>query len=353
MTIGEAKASPLFATAAAVTIRGPFHVNEMLRASAVGAQKEAASARHFSPVDLRRYRQDPRGHELDVALARLGETRVSANVMRYGMAMTIVGAASSTYTLGLRRHGALRIVGGGQDGAWAADTGVLYREQSGMRVETSDDHAGIALELPSSRFSAILESLIERPVDSNLGFSSAIALGGSAGASIARLVAFIERELAEPASTLVTGVLAANLQDTLIRTLLFTQQHRFSPLLERDAPAPAPFNVKRAEAFMRAHADEEITIELLAKVAGCSVRSLQVAFRRWRDSTPGDTLRRIRIERAHQDLRACGGTETIGTIAARYGFSNQGRFARIYRANYGISPLQTLRSGRDVKPRNG
>jgi AraC-like DNA-binding protein len=346
MNVGQV--SPLLASSGAVRIRGPYDVNDLLRTSAATAQKEAASARHFSPLDLHRHRHDPRGHAIDIAVARLAETRVSASTMHYGMAMSIIGPPSPSYTLGLRRRGAVRIIGGGQDGAWATDTAVLYREQLGMRIETSDEHAGIALELPDFRFAAILESLVERPVGNDINFHSSFALGKGAGASIARLLAYIERELADPESPLVTDALAASLQDTLIRALLITQPHRFSALLERQAPAAAPFNVKRAEAYMRAHADEDISIEQLAKVAGCSVRSLQVAFRRWRDGTPSTAWQRIRIERAHEDLRACDGSDTVGAIAARYGFSNQGRFARIYRAYYGMSPLQTLRRVKDA-----
>jgi AraC-like DNA-binding protein len=346
------KNSPLLTTSAAVTIRGPYDVNVLLRASAVATQKEAGPARHFSPVDINRHRSDPRGHAINVAIVRLAETRVSASAMHYGMAMSITSPTVPTVTLGLRRRGAVRIIGGGQDGAWAANTAVLYRERPGMRVETSDDHAGIALELPYGRVTAILESLVERSVGNDIDFHSSFPRDIGAGASIARLVDYIERELADPASLLEADALGASLQDTLIRALLLTQPHRFSALLERQAPAAAPFNVRRAEAYMRAHADEDISIEQLAKIAGCSVRSLQVAFRRWRDGTPSAALQRIRIERAHEDLRLCDGAETVGAIAARYGFSNRGRFARIYRARYGMSPLQTLRRVNDAEPLN-
>ncbi len=224
----------------------------------------------------------------------------------------------------------------------------LYRERPGMRVETSDGHAGIALELRYVRVSAILESLVERSVGNGIDFHSSFPRDTGAGASIARLVDYIERELADPASLLEADALAASLQDTLILALLPMQPHRFSALLERQAPAAAPFNVRCAQAYLRAHADEDIAIEPLAKVAGCSVRALQVAFRRGRDATPSTALQRIRIERAHEDLRGCDGAETVGLIAARYGFSNQGRFARIHRARYGMSPLQTLRRVNDA-----
>jgi len=342
----SADRSPLLAPARATTIRSPYDVNEALLAYAASPSARLAETRRFAPADRERYRQEPRAHAIEVGFARLGGTRISASLVRYGMEMVVVGAPSPTYTLGIRRRGMLRVDWGGQDGIWPATSAVLYRERDGMRVTTSENHAGIALELPYARIAALLESLIERPVGADLQLSPALDLSTEAGASVARLIAYIEAELAQPGSLLANSAVGASLEATLIRALLVTQQHQFSSLLERPAPAAAPYNVRRAEAYMQAHADENISLDRLAEVAGCSVRSLQMAFRQSRGTTPGKMLRQIRLERAHQYLLAAGGSETVGSIALRHGFTNQGRFAREYRARFGIRPLETLRQPR-------
>ncbi|MFG1738640.1 helix-turn-helix transcriptional regulator [Micromonospora chalcea] len=108
----------------------------------------------------------------------------------------------------------------------------------------------------------------------------------------------------------------------------------------RDAGAPA---LHRAIAFMEENAHRDISPADVAVAAAVSVRSLQLAFRRHLDSTPAAHLRRIRLERAHQEL--CMGDprrETVSRIATRWGFLSHSRFTAHYRSVFGIPPSRTL-----------
>ncbi|BCJ39410.1 hypothetical protein GCM10010168_63420 [Actinoplanes ianthinogenes] len=102
-----------------------------------------------------------------------------------------------------------------------------------------------------------------------------------------------------------------------------------------------PAVVRRAVEFMETHADQPLTVTRIATVAGTGPRSLQEAFRRHLGSTPLSHLRRIRLDRAHQELLAGG--DTVERIARRWGFADPGRFAGYYRAAYGRTPGRTLR----------
>ncbi|WP_433061542.1 AraC family transcriptional regulator [Dactylosporangium sp. CS-033363] len=107
-----------------------------------------------------------------------------------------------------------------------------------------------------------------------------------------------------------------------------------------------PAAVRRAIAFMDAHADEPLTAATIATAAGIGVRGLQVAFRRHLDQTPLEYLRRIRLERVHRELQAAepGEGATVKAIARRWGFANPGRFTAEYRNVYGHLPSRTLRT---------
>ena len=60
--------------------------------------------------------------------------------------------------------------------------------------------------------------------------------------------------------------------------------------------------------------------------------------------TSMEYLRRVRPHYAHLDLVASNrATSTVGTVAAKWGFNNIGRFAVAYRQAYGHSPHITLR----------
>ncbi|MEJ2863059.1 helix-turn-helix transcriptional regulator [Actinomycetospora flava] len=138
---------------------------------------------------------------------------------------------------------------------------------------------------------------------------------------------------AEAMRQLVAGVLAVFPNSTL-------DHHR-----EPDHEAVEPATVRRAVEFMDAHAHEDVSLTQVAEAARMGPRGLQAAFRRHREQSPLDYLRRVRMERAHHDLQVGDPTrgDTVGGIAARWGFANAGRFAVDYRRAYGHSPSDTLR----------
>ncbi|TCK20262.1 helix-turn-helix domain-containing protein [Pseudonocardia endophytica] len=106
-----------------------------------------------------------------------------------------------------------------------------------------------------------------------------------------------------------------------------------------------PAALRRALTFIDEHAAEDIGVEDIAAAARIGVRGLQVAFRKERGSTPLEELRRVRMERARRELLDADPTRggSVAEIAARWGFTNPGRFAVQYRHAYGCQPRDTLR----------
>jgi AraC-like DNA-binding protein len=114
--------------------------------------------------------------------------------------------------------------------------------------------------------------------------------------------------------------------------------------LVRAASSIVPRTLRRAEAFIRAHAAQPIALHEVAEAAGCSVRALQLAFRQFRDTTPTAAIRQARIEAVRQVLTRGEIEGTVTDLAYQFGFTNPGRFTSFYRATFGMSPAETLRS---------
>jgi AraC-like DNA-binding protein len=115
----------------------------------------------------------------------------------------------------------------------------------------------------------------------------------------------------------------------------------------RTARDPAtPATVRRAIAFIDEHADQPITLTDIATAVGVVSRTQQYAFPRHQDTTPMDYLRRVRLDRAHDELLAAqpGDDTTVAAIAARWGYARTHRFAAAYHQAFGQAPGQTLRS---------
>lgn len=109
----------------------------------------------------------------------------------------------------------------------------------------------------------------------------------------------------------------------------------------------APAAVRRAVAYLEEHAGGTVTVPEVAAAARVSPRSLQALFRRHLGMTPLAHLHGVRLDAARRDLLGAGGPApvTVHEVAARWGFGNSGRFARLYTERFGERPSETLRLG--------
>jgi AraC-like DNA-binding protein len=109
---------------------------------------------------------------------------------------------------------------------------------------------------------------------------------------------------------------------------------------------PKNVHVRRAVEYVNAHAHLPITSTDLAEVASLSLRALQQAFQRHFDVTPNGYIRRVRLDRVRDALRAGDpSTTNIGEVALAWGFAHPGRFSAAYRRQHGEYPRDTLRRG--------
>lgn len=118
------------------------------------------------------------------------------------------------------------------------------------------------------------------------------------------------------------------------------------PSAARPLSSLEPASVRRAVAFIEEHAQEPIGIADIAAVARIGQRGLQHAFRIHRATTPMAYLKVARLHGAHLDLERADSTSgvTVARIAARWRFSNPGRFAIEYSHMFGHHPSATLRA---------
>lgn len=161
-----------------------------------------------------------------------------------------------------------------------------------------------------------------------------------------QMAAAIEHFAATAAYAADAPLVAAAAADLLAATMLAT-----FPNNSRSDPTPGdrrdahPDTVRRAAAYIDAHAELDISLADIARAAFVTIRAVQLAFRRHLDTTPLGYLKQVRMDRAHQDLLAAvhGDGQTVTSISHARGFSHPGRFAIAYKTAYGTSPQSTLR----------
>ncbi len=115
----------------------------------------------------------------------------------------------------------------------------------------------------------------------------------------------------------------------------------------RNATRPEEFEIKRTwftelEQWIAANLNDPIVLDDLALVAGVSVRTIQKAFREYRQCTPMDAVAQQRLVKAREMLVNPGEAMTVLDVAMNLGYLHPSRFASQYKNKYGENPSETL-----------
>ncbi|HEX8169957.1 MAG TPA: AraC family transcriptional regulator [Thermoanaerobaculia bacterium] len=100
--------------------------------------------------------------------------------------------------------------------------------------------------------------------------------------------------------------------------------------------AVAPRWLERARDFLHAHWSRRVSLSEVAAAAGVHPATLARGFRPHVGCSPGEYLRRLRIEHAKEAL--LGSQRSIADIALEAGFYDQSHFTMVFRRHVGMTP---------------
>lgn len=199
---------------------------------------------------------------------------------------------------------------------------------------------GRALTLPVS----LLYTVAGRAPSAPLRFVSPRPASAADRTRWTSTTGYIDTLLASPAaaaSPLIIGSTARLLAATVL--VAFPNSWDTDPAA-RDRTDASTATLRRAIAFIDEHAARDISVADVAAAAHVTIRAVQIAFRRHYGTTPAGYLRRVRLDRARQDLLAADpARESVTAVAYRWGFASPGQFTAAYQQAYGVTPDQTLR----------
>jgi AraC-like DNA-binding protein len=250
-----------------------------------------------------------------------------------------------------------------------APTAVTVTRGSGTMTSAREEHCftrGGAFMLPADLTSAALlrdsgfallrvpwpavRSLAEERTSlpaTDLRFEAIAPVSAERQAMWASTAKFVCAQLVTSGSTEISPLMAHELTRMAATVMLETFPNTAMTALYVAGPGWVPPDaVRRAAAFIEAHADQPVTLADIAAAAGVTGRALQSAFRRSYDTTPVGYLRQARLERAYTELRdadAAAGV-TVAAVARRWGWTSPSQFAAAYQRRFGEPPSRTLRT---------
>jgi AraC-like DNA-binding protein len=274
-----------------------------------------------------------------------GSSTLRADRLSGALGMDITADALGYVLFGQLQHGRWTLRSGDHEMRLGPGDNVLYPVVAPFRLEAQDFDFRV-VSLPVGRVGALAAEYTGiDPAD--LRFDSMSAVSPAMARHFSHTLALLQRELTEPDSAAANPLVAEQLIQTAAALTLTVFPN--TAMTAGQLPAPGyvpPAAVRRATAFIDEHADEPITLSQIATAAGVKPRTLQAGFARHHDTSPMGYLRRVRLEGAHRNLQAADPTDgaTVAGIAARWGFTNPGRFSTRYRQTYGQTPGHTLRT---------
>lgn len=222
------------------------------------------------------------------------------------------------------------------------DEARVFCWQAGTQTVCSDSNTVINFSVPCDLLQHRVKTMYDNELNDALTFSPLLDLNSARAKPILSLIDHFKSLITETPEVLNNPLIATNLNETAVSIILSSLQHNYA---DRHLPIGNDVALRRvslAEEYMRAHADQPITVETLAQHTNCGERALFAGFRRYRNATPMSVLRDIRLDNAYSDLQdgACSVTE----CAFKWGFSNLGRFSKLYSEKHGEKPSQTANS---------
>ncbi len=99
-----------------------------------------------------------------------------------------------------------------------------------------------------------------------------------------------------------------------------------------------PLWLKKVEMLLQERFNEQILLTEIAKFVQIHPVHLAQSFRKYRQTTVGNYLREIRLEKSRQELIET--KKTLSEISFNNGFSDQSHFSRLFKQKFGITPNQ-------------
>jgi AraC-like DNA-binding protein len=240
-------------------------------------------------------------------------------------------------------RGQATLIQHGRETLAAGTNGLVFRATPGTRILASDLNARENLWIEASSLERALEGMLGNRLRERLAFAPGIDWTSGLAASLKGQIDFLMDEMKREGGIADNRVALASLTDLVMSLVLRGIPHNYLERLGSGRFGAVPAYVRRAEDFMRANAAVPIRMEQVAAAAGCSARTLDAVFRRFRDTTPHAALHAIRLEQVRDELSHGGKSAPVAEIARRFGFTNAGRFAAAYRSRFGESPAETAR----------
>ncbi len=285
---------------------------------------------------------------LDMTLNAVSDHHFTLGYLTYhATTQLVMPATENCYHVNLTTAGTTDAdrTDGGRERTVAEQRGVVLSPVQTNTVRWTPEAEQLILKIPRSSLETHLGELLGRPVTDVIDFDFGLDLTTGPGRSLLNAVRFLADELNRPDGLAGMPLAREQLEAFVMTQLLHAGQHTYADALRAPVEAVRLGRLGPVVEYMRAHADEALTPQDLARIGYMSVRTLHASFQQVFGESPMAHLRRVRLDHVRAELlRSDAADVRVTDVAMKWGFFHQSRFAQQYREHFGELPSHTLRS---------
>ena len=281
-----------------------------------------------------------RGQRLNARMHHVSIGEVGLSRLRYGADVEIEpGPLDDFFLVQMPLTGRARIRCGGETLESTPECASVLSPTEATTMHWASGNDQLMVRLTRSLVERTLAARLGRPLDQPIRFQ--LGLHWRDAPAWSALLRYLLECAAQAGDLGQHPLIVAHLEQLVAATLLSVQPHDQRDARPARCTAVLPRHVRRAQEHIEAHADEPLTADQLARIAGVSTRSLYSGFSTFIGTSPMNYLRDVRLNRVRAELLQ--GQGPVGAVALRWGFAHAGRFSADYRKRFGETPTMTLR----------
>ena len=320
--------------------RSPLSTHALCRTTDLDVFRKRLCAT-FYPARVDTLRRESRLEGSWLSAVRL--THLTIGAVRFGTETAVDPGPLGSYHVNVTLAGQVDSVCGVRRVSTSPTCAAVFTPERHTNLPRwSADATQLCIKIRRSSLETELTALLGRSVRSWVDFDIGFDLTTAAAQSWLASLRLLLTELDRPNGLIQRSAThTEHLERLLISGLILAQPNMHTAELARPASAIRPRTVDKVVRLIQERADEPLTLTDLAGHAGVGARRLQQGFREHVGMSPMQYLRRTRLDRARQDLLRT--QDSVTEIAFRWGFLHPGRFAQLYRQQFGVTPSEARR----------
>ncbi|WP_261385672.1 AraC family transcriptional regulator [Tateyamaria omphalii] len=293
------------------------------------------------------HRLEPLGKRVSLSVTHnhAAGRAVSLNYIRYGGDVLIdPGALRTFYLVQVPVAGQAHIRHRGSDVFASTQVASVLNPDRTTQMVWSHDCAKLLMQIDKAHLERVAQSLIGRELPGPIRFEAELDMQRAGGA-------LIRRQMVSCAMAIEQGRLFSparmghdhQIETQLALALLTHQRSNITHMIDASGDQILPAALRRAVDYIHANLIDPIDLTQIANAADVNVRTLQLGFRANFGLSPMQYVKSARLDMAHYML--IQGQDPVSVTDAAYscGFSHLGRFSRDYKARFGKPPSHRRR----------